>query len=58
MPSARLGCESWESLSVFPGGEMKRCDPKTIEAARKANRSYVMAHAMSMLIYLAHIQVL
>lgn len=43
---------------MFPGGEMKRCDPKTIEAARKANRSYVMAHAMSMLIYLAHIQVL
>jgi len=24
----------WELLSMFPDGEMKRCDPKTIEAAR------------------------
>ncbi|WXG45714.1 MAG: V-type ATP synthase subunit B [Candidatus Atabeyarchaeum deiterrae] len=29
---------AWDLLSVFPEGEMKRCDPKTLDAARKANR--------------------
>jgi V/A-type H+-transporting ATPase subunit B len=24
----------WDLLSIFPEGELKRCDPKTIEAAR------------------------
>ncbi|WXG43060.1 MAG: hypothetical protein WED04_03195 [Promethearchaeati archaeon SRVP18_Atabeyarchaeia-1] len=28
---------AWDLLSVFPEGELKRCDPKTIEAARKVN---------------------
>lgn len=42
MDGARLHETSYSNhcgpLSSFPEGEMKRCDPKTIEAARKANR--------------------
>jgi vacuolar-type H+-ATPase subunit B/Vma2 len=35
---------AWDLLSVFPEGEMKRCDPKTIEAAR-ARHAYHYAAA-------------
>jgi V/A-type H+-transporting ATPase subunit B len=26
---------AWDLLSAFPEGELKRCDPKTIEVARQ-----------------------
>ena len=29
---------AWDLLSVFPEGELKRCDPKTIASAREAAR--------------------
>ena len=35
----------WDLLSVFPEGELKRCDPKTVEAARKANRYKYMSQS-------------
>ncbi len=35
----------WDLLSVFPERELKRCDPKTIKAARKANRYKYMSQS-------------
>jgi vacuolar-type H+-ATPase subunit B/Vma2 len=35
----------WDLLSVFPEGELKRCDPKTVETARKANRYKYMSQS-------------
>jgi hypothetical protein len=35
----------WDLLGSFPEDELKRCDPKTIEAARKANRYKYMSQS-------------